>query len=206
MPLLYLLLKAAAFGLAVAAPVGPMSLLCMRRTLAQGWRQGLATGAGIATADGTYAALAAFGLAGLSGFLLANAAPLHLAAGLVLLWLGWRTAFHHAGEGAARGGEPISWPAAYAGSLALTLANPPTIITFAAIFAALVPAGGFDATLAGATVAGVFAGSLLWWCIVVGAVSAFRHAIGPAARRWIDRAAGAFLIGFGVLELARLWG
>ncbi len=81
------------FGLAVAAPVGPMSLLCMRRTLAQGWRQGLATGAGIAAGDGVYAGVAVLGLAGLSSFMLAHERPLHLAAGLFLLYLGLRTAF-----------------------------------------------------------------------------------------------------------------
>lgn len=198
-----LTLKAAGFGLAVAAPVGPMSLLCMRRTLALGWRPGMATGLGIATADGLYAAVAALGLAGVSSFLFAHEAPLHIAAGLLLLWLGARTLRMDAGEGPAAAVRATSWPAAYAGAVALTLTNPPTIITFAAIFTALAPPSGFDAAVAAATAGGVFAGSLLWWCGVVGAVSLFRHAMGPRTRRWIDRAAGLALAAFGLLELRR---
>ena len=203
MSLLLLALQSAGFGVAVAAPVGPMSLLCMRRTLALGWRQGLATGAGIATADGLYAAVAALGLAGVSSVLLAHERKLHIAAGLLLLWLGARTIRSQAGAAASGAAAPVAWPAAFGGAVLLTLANPPTIITFAAIFTALAPASGFDAGVAAATVGGVFAGSLLWWCGIVGFVSLFRHALGPRTRRWIDRAAGLGLAVFGLLELRR---
>lgn len=203
MSLFSLTLKAAGFGLAVAAPVGPMCLLCMRRTMSLGWRQGLATGLGIATGDGFYAAVAALGLAGLSAFLLNHERPLHLAAGLCLLWLGIRT--FRAGAAAAPEADrrAVSWTASYAGAVLLTLTNPPTIIMFAAIFAALAPASGFDAAVAAATAGGVFMGSLLWWCGVVGFVSLFRHAIGARARRWIDRVAGLALAAFGAVELRR---
>jgi threonine/homoserine/homoserine lactone efflux protein len=203
MTLFLLTLKAAGLGLAVAAPVGPMSLLCMRRTLALGWRQGLATGLGIATADGTYATVAALGLAGLSSHLLAVERPLHIAAGLFLLWLGVATLRGQAGPPPAEPGQGTTWPAAFAGALLLTLTNPPTIIMFAAIFTALAPASGFNAATAAATAGGVFGGSLLWWCGIVGVVSLFRHALGPRTRRWIDRAAGLALAGFGGLELRR---
>jgi threonine/homoserine/homoserine lactone efflux protein len=193
------------FGLAVAAPVGPMSLLCMRRTLVRGWRHGLATGLGIAVADGVYASVAALGLAGLSAFLLAHEQPLHAAAGIFLIWLGvkaWRT--EPAADAVAAGGRLAgSVPAAFASSLLLTLTNPPTIIMFAAIFTALAPASGFDPATALATVGGVFTGSLLWWCSVTAVVSAFRHALGPRTRRWIDHVAGAVLVVFGVTELRK---
>jgi threonine/homoserine/homoserine lactone efflux protein len=203
MALFLLTLKAAGFGLAVAAPVGPMSLLCMRRTLARGWRAGMATGLGIATGDGLYAAVAALGLAGVSSFLFAHERPLHIAAGLLLLWLGAKTV--RMGEPArpAETAREASWPAAFAGAVALTLTNPPTIITFAAIFTALAPPSGFDAAVAAATVGGVFGGSLLWWCGIAGAVSLFRHAMGPRTRRWIDLAAGLALAAFGLIELRR---
>jgi threonine/homoserine/homoserine lactone efflux protein len=203
MSLFPLVLKAAGFGLAVAAPVGPMSLLCMRRTMTLGWRQGLATGFGIATGDGLYAAVAALGLAGVSSFLLEHEQPLHVAAGLCLLYLGIRT-FRAAGAAPPPDDRPtVSWTSAFAGAVLLTLTNPPTIIMFAAIFAALAPPSGFDAAVAAATVGGVFAGSLLWWCGIVGFVSLFRHAIGLGARRWIDRVAGVALGVFGVVELRR---
>ena len=86
-----LFLKAVGIGLAVAAPVGPMSLLCMRRTLTQSPVHGLATGAGIALGDATYALVAALGLAGVSAFMLKYDQPLHVAAGLFLLWLGLKS-------------------------------------------------------------------------------------------------------------------
>lgn len=203
MSLFLLSVKAAGFGLAVAAPVGPMSLLCMRRTMTLGWRQGLATGLGIATGDGLYAAVAALGLAGVSSFLLAHEQPLHLAAGLFLIFLGARTVLSAGTPAPDEARQAVSWTAAFGGAVLLTLTNPPTIIMFAAIFAALAPASGFDAAAAAATVGGVFAGSLLWWCGIVGFVSLFRHALGGRTRRWIDRVAGLALAAFGVVELRR---
>lgn len=198
-------LKALGTGVAIAAPVGPMSMLCMRRTLAQGWRQGMAVGLGIAAGDGAYGLVAALGLASVSAFMLSHQKPLHLAAGLVLLWLGVRT-FRAASKAGheqaadARGGGLL---ASFGGAFLLTLTNPMTIVMFAAVFAALAPKEGMSLGGGLATVAGVFLGSLLWWCAVVGAVCIFRNAIGVRARAWIDRATGLFLAGFGLLELRR---
>ena len=197
-----LVLKGMGFGLAVAAPVGPMSLLCMRRTLARGWRPGLATGAGIAVGDGAYACVAVLGLASLSSFMLAHEHALHLAAGLFLIYLGLRTVFARRGEATAPD-ENASAKRAFASAVLLTLTNPPTIVMFAAIFASMVPEGGFALASAVATVAGVLAGSLLWWCGIVAGVSAVRHAIGQRARRWIDRVAGIGLAMFGAAEVRR---
>ena len=205
MALLLLTLKAAGFGVAVAAPVGPMSLLCMRRTLGQGWRPGLATGVGIAAGDGIYATVAALGLAGVSSVLLAHERSLHIAAGLFLLWLGVTTMRARADAVLPAAGQRVSWPAAFASAMLLTLTNPPTIIMFAAIFTALAPGPGFDPAVAAATVGGVFAGSLLWWCGMVGFVVLFRGALGPRPRRWIDRVAGLGLAVFGLVELRRGW-
>jgi len=190
------------FGLAVAAPVGPMSILCMRRSLTLGWRQGLATGFGIAAGDGLYAGVAALGLTGISEFMLAYDRPLHLAAGLFLLYLGLKTFWRTSGDSAA---APVqaSPLRAFWGSLLLTLTNPPTIIMFAAIFAALAPKSGFDPASAVTTVGGVTLGSLFWWCFIVGGVTIFRHALGQRVRLWIDRIAGSFLMIFGVAEIRR---
>ncbi|MGE0182422.1 MAG: LysE family translocator [Parvularculaceae bacterium] len=196
-------LKAVGVGLAVAAPVGPMSLLCMRTTLLRGWRSGLAIGAGVAMGDAIFAAIAALGLAGLSAFMLAHEKPLHLAAGLFLLWLGLTAFRRKAGEGEARAVAHRSVFRDFATSVLLTLTNPPTIIMFAAIFTALAPADGF--TLAGAamTTLGVLAGSFVWWIGVVAALSLFRRAIGARARLWIDRASGAILAALGLGEIYR---
>lgn len=198
-----LFVKSVGVGLAVAAPVGPMSLLCMRRSLTEGWRRGVATGAGIAVGDAVYAAVAALGLAGVSAFVTANGRWLHLAAGLMLLWLGLMTLRRKPADGAAEVKAAGSSLAAFWQSVLLTLTNPPTIVMFAAVFAALAPKAGLDGAGAAATVLGVLMGSLLWWLLVVGLVSVFRHAIGPRVRRLIDIAAGLFLAVFGALELRR---
>ena len=197
------LLSAAAIGLAVAAPVGPMSLLCMRRTLAQGWRTGFATGAGIASGDAAYALVAGLGLAGVQRFMLAHERGMHLAAGLVLLYLGARTVLA-AGKTAAR--EPTraaSWRTAYGSAALLTLTNTPTIIMFAAVFAALAPASGFRPGTALLTVAGVFTGSLLWWLGLTTAVAALRGAVGPRVRAGLDRVSGALRAACGLAEVRR---
>ncbi len=202
--LLPVFITAMGFGLAVAAPVGPMSILCMRRSLTTGWRHGLATGFGIAAGDGLYAAVAALGLTGISEFMLAYDRPLHLAAGLFLLYLGIRTFLPRKDDSEATPMQSAASAArAFWGSLLLTLTNPPTIIMFAAIFAALAPKSGFDPASALATVSGVTLGSLLWWCFIVGGVTVFRHALGRRVRLWIDRIAGSFLMLFGVAEIRR---
>lgn len=195
----WLLLKSMGFGLAVAAPVGPMSLLCMRRTLAQGWRPGLATGAGIATGDGVYACVVALGLAGLSSFMMAHERAIHLVAGVFLIYLGLRIVLAKPGSGTA---APASGSVAraFGSAFLLTLTNPPTILTFAAIFTSMEPDGGFTSGSAAITVAGVLAGSMGWWIGVVAIVSTLRHAIGPLTRRWIDRIAGSALALLGAAE------
>lgn len=196
-------LKAFGVGLAVAAPVGPMSLLCMRTALTRGWRQGLAVGGGVAVGDALFAAVAALGLAGFSALMLAYEQQMHVAAGLFLIFLGLKTfrsngGAHETAAAAARG-----WRRDFAASVLLTLTNPPTIIMFAAVFTALAPKEGFDLTGATITVAGVFIGSMLWWCFVVVAVACLRRAIGRRAQRLIDRFSGAVLAGLGLNELNR---
>ncbi len=202
MTLFLLYLKAAAIGLAVAAPVGPMSVLCMRRTLSQGWRAGLATGAGIALGDAAFAAIGALGLAGVSSFLLAWRKPLHLAAGLFLLWLGLRSFRRRTGAGEIAT-APVAPARAFGSAFLLTLTNPPTIIMFAAVFTALAPPGGLTLNGVMVTTVGVLSGSLAWWSVVVSGVALGRRALGGPARAWIDRGSGLVLGLCGLLEIRR---
>lgn len=195
--------KAFAIGLAVAAPVGPMSLLCMRTTLTHGWRRGLAVGGGIAAGDAAFAAVAALGLASVSSFMLANERPLHLAAGLFLIWLGLRSIFAKRSDEAALTDANGGAIREFASAALLTLTNPPTIIMFAAVFTALAPREGMSASSAATTVAGVLAGSMLWWCLVVLFASGLHHAIGARARAVIDQVSGVVLVALGATEINR---
>jgi threonine/homoserine/homoserine lactone efflux protein len=210
-----LFFTAAGVGLAIAAPVGPMGMLCIRRTLTGGPRAGLAIGFGIATGDAVYGLIAALGLVGISQFMLAYDRPLHLLAGLFLLYLGVRTLLQKPaadisnGNGNGNGDAKLAQVGragalrAYASSLLLTLTNPQTVIMFAALFTTLAPRGAFSSTIALTTVAGVFAGSIAWWCFLVTVVSLARHAIGSKLRVAIDRVVGFMLAAFGIVEIRR---
>jgi threonine/homoserine/homoserine lactone efflux protein len=194
--------KCCAIGVAIAAPVGPMSLLLMRRTLAQGAGFGLATGAGIAAGDGVYALVAALGLSGIMRFMLAHERPLHVAAGVFLVYLGWRTFFGRSSDTQRPASPTASTGTAFGSAMLLTLTNPPTIVSFMAVFALLAPSGSNVASSA-AMAAGVATGSLLWWVFMTSVVGAARHALGPRARRRIDRVSGAALGFLGAAELRR---
>jgi threonine/homoserine/homoserine lactone efflux protein len=218
-----LFLTAAGVGLAIAAPVGPMGMLCIRRTLTGGPRAGLAIGFGIATGDAAYGLIAALGLVSISQFMLAYDRPLHLLAGLFLLYLGVRTLLQKApadpsngdGDGNGNGANNRDGNGklaqvgragalrAYASSLLLTLTNPQTVIMFAALFTTLAPRGAFSSSIALTTVGGVFCGSIAWWCFLVTVVSLARHAIGSKLRVAIDRIVGFTLAAFGVVEIRR---
>ncbi|MGF6598343.1 threonine/homoserine/homoserine lactone efflux protein [Paraburkholderia sp. GAS448] len=198
-----LFLTAAGVGLAVAAPVGPMGMLCIRRTLAEGPRAGLAIGFGIASGDALYGLVAALGMVSVSQFMLAHDRPLHLVAGLFLLYLGVRTFVQKPATDAATNGAATGTVRTYASALLLTLTNPQTVIMFAALFATLAPRGAFSTSIALTTVSGVFSGSIAWWCFLVTVVSGARHALGAKIRHLIDRVAGLALAAFGVAEIRR---
>lgn len=193
-----LLLRGVLLGLAVAAPVGPIGVLCIQRSLQGGFWAGFSGGIGTAVADAFYAALAAAGFAALAGQLGEAETVLRLGGAAFIAWLGWRTivaAPATAAADAPLSGRPLRL---FAVTFALTIANPATVLSFAALFAGLGLAAEPGLGAAAAAVAGVFAGSLLWWAILSGAVAALRHRIGDESRRWINRIAGVALIAFAI--------
>ena len=191
-------LKGLAVGFSIAAPVGPIGLLCIRRTLAGGWRVGLATGMGAATADMAYGLIAAAGLTAVTELLVSARQPLRFAGGAALIWLG--LAFLRAETPRDRvSTASTGLAAAYAGTFLLTLANPATILSFAAVMAGLgaMSASGETAVL----VAGVFVGSALWWLALSTAVSLVRHRLPESVLVWINRASGAAIMVCGIFAL-----
>jgi len=191
------LLKGLAIGFSIAAPVGPIGALCIRRTLTEGRAAGLASGLGAATADMVYGAVAAFGLTAVSGFLVGQQAWFGLVGGVFLLYLGVRT------FGAPPAGEATLPSAsgllrAYGSTFVLTLSNPVTILAFAAIFAGLGITTGDDSLSAALLVAGVFLGSAAWWAILSTGVGASRAWFNGAGMRWVNRVAGVVIVAFGV--------
>lgn len=192
-----------AIGLAIAAPVGPIGLLCIKRALAAGFPLGFLTGLGAAAADGVYGAVAAFGLTAVSSFLVAQQRWLALFGGVALLYLGWRTLRQPAARAAASAATAAGLGSAFGSTFLLTLANPATILSFVAIFAGLGLGGDTRGSTADAMtlVLGVVLGSAAWWLFLAGATAALRRQMPEAAIQWINRLSGAVLIAFGATAL-----
>lgn len=196
--------KALLVGLAVAAPVGPIGLICIQRTLTRGIRAGIASGLGAATADAVYGAVGVFGLALVTQLVNEFAWPMSLAGGIFLAWLGLR--FLRAGP-QDKTPAPVSARDtlhAFLSTLALTLANPMTILSFIAIFAALSGGTVLNQSSGSLLVVGVFLGSALWWLTMAGGVVLIRHRIDPSVITWINRITGLFLLCFAGWQLRSL--
>lgn len=190
-------------GFAVAAPVGPIGVLVIRRTLAVGPRTGFVSGLGAATADAGYGCVAALGLTAATRLLVSHAGLLRVGGGLFLCWFGIRTLLARSAPAGAAGVSRGGLWAAYASTLFLTVTNPMTILSFAAAFAGLglaEEARGSEAGLA--LVTAVFLGSMLWWALLSGAVGLLRGRIGARALLAVNWVAGVLLVGFGLAAVA----
>ena len=195
------LLRGLAIGFSIAAPVGPIGVLCIRRTMAEGRASGLVSGLGAATADALYGCIAGFGLTFISNFLVSQQMWLRLIGGVFLCYLGIRTILARPAEQAAlaKGNGLLG---AYASTFFLTFTNPMTIISFAAIFAGLgLASTSGNYVSAGVLVLGVFIGSALWWLILSGGVGVFRERFNPHGLQWVNRVSGVIIIGFGLFAL-----
>jgi threonine/homoserine/homoserine lactone efflux protein len=198
-----LFIRGVILGFTIAAAVGPISLLVIRRTLAEGRLVGLVSGMGVATADATYGAIAAFGLTALTDLLVDWRRVLGLVGGAFLLWLAWRTFTAVPGEAAdddAPGRGKRGLAAAYLSTLGLTLANPMTILSFAALFVGLGITGG-DAAGASVLTLGVFAGSAAWWVVLTTLVGSLRSRITPRWLRRVNVVSGLLIGAFAVVAI-----
>lgn len=201
---LALLVKGFIIGFSIAAPVGPIGVLCIRRTLAEGRMVGLLTGLGAATADAVYGSIAGFGLTFIAAFLVSQQIWLSLGGGLFLLYLGFKT-LRTAPANRAATANHNSLLSAYASTFGLTLTNPATILSFTAIFAGLGLVNSAGTYISAVfLVGGVFAGSALWWLLLSGGVSLLRARFTPPWLYWVNRGSGLILSGFGLLILLNL--
>jgi threonine/homoserine/homoserine lactone efflux protein len=196
-------LKGLLIGISIAAPVGPIGLLCIRRSLAQGMLAGLLTGLGAATADALYGCIAGFGLTTVSDFLVRQKLWLGLIGGGFLCYLGFRI-FASKPSSESTDQREVGLLPAYGSTLVLTLANPMTILSFAAVFAGF----GLGTTVApnypaaSKLVAGVFTGSAAWWLLLSSGVGLVRFQVNQRALLWINRLSGGLLLGFGLYAVS----
>jgi len=192
-------------GFLIAVSPGPIFFLILRRTLARGWHSGLISGLGVATGDAIYAALAAFGVTVVSNFLIGQRRWIGLVGGGALILIGLRTLVgrqtphpdppRQRGREMRKDGSPAG---VWATMVALTLSNPPTILSFSAVFAGLGVRVGSGWQPAIALVIGVMAGSALWWVIVTALASVVRNRVTPRMTRTIGLVSGMALAGFGI--------
>ena len=161
----------------------------------------MVSGLGAATADAVYGCIAAFGLAFISDLLVQQQVWLRVVGGAFLCFLGVRTILAKSSE-KTRNGKKTGIASAYGSTFLLTLTNPMTILSFAAVFASLgLGSHAGDYGSAALLVLSVFAGSASWWLILSGAVSLFRTRVTPKVLVWINRVSGVVILGFGVVAL-----
>lgn len=195
-----LLISGLLIGFGIAAPVGPIGALCIKRTLNEGRIVGLATGFGAATADALYGLVAGLGLTSVSSLLVEQRGWLQLFGGLFLIYLGVRTFASRPPAGAAPA-VLRSLPWVYGSTFLLTISNPVTILSFAAVFAGLGVAGGGGYGSVAVLVLAVFLGSAAWWLLLVGVVGALRTKVSADMLRLVNWASGVLIGAFGVLAL-----
>jgi threonine/homoserine/homoserine lactone efflux protein len=196
-----LFLRGLLIGFSIAAPVGPIGVLCIRRTLADGQISGLISGLGAATADAMYGCIAGFGLTFISSFLVGQQLWLRLIGGLFLCYLGIKTLLSKPAQKEAMINQS-GMLGAYLSTFLLTVTNPLTILSFAAIFAGLGLANTSGSYVSAVIlVLGVFLGSAIWWLLLSAGVGLFRTKFNTTGLSWVNRISGVVITIFGIIAL-----
>jgi threonine/homoserine/homoserine lactone efflux protein len=196
-----LLLKSIFMGIAIVAPIGPIAILCINRTLKYGFLAGAITGIGVATADGLYGCISGFGLTFLSNFLVSHQFIIRVIGGILLCYLGVRAFFKAQISDSVKSNKK-TYTGDCISAFILTLTNPMTIIIFIGVFAGM----GVGSTYTGYThaiiiVAGIFLGSLLWYLILSSLISILHKKINTGIMRWINRISGIIIVAFGIFAI-----
>lgn len=202
---IYFFIKGFLIGFSIAAPVGPIGILCIQRTITKGALSGFVSGMGAATADGFYGCIAAFGLTAVSGVLTGQQFWFRLIGGAYLLYLGIKTLTAKKAESAFDAGKN-RLAGDYFSTLFLTITNPVTILSFIAIFAGLgLSQTKNDYFSALTMVAGVISGSAFWWFLLSGGVSLFRSRFNDSMSKAVNIVSGTIIIAFALAALGSIF-
>ncbi len=197
-----LLIRGLLAGLIIAVPVGPVNVLCISRTIKKGWRSGLLSGLGAASADAMYGCVAGFSITFVIQFLLREEFWIRLIGGILLVLIGvcyyFKPPQSLSSEESAEG--PSTGHSDYISTLLLTLTNPTTVLSFLAVLAALGMGRHTDTWVTLFLVLGIFCGSMLWWIVLTGVVCRLRDKFNDHAMLWLNRIAGLAIGGFGVVS------
>ena len=193
------LLKGLLVGIVIAVPVGPVGILCIRRTILDGRLPGLFSGLGAASADSFFGIIAGFGLTFISNLLFDYQDWLRMGAAVFLLYVGITALMSDPTARARSGSDPEGLFGDFASTFVLTITNPVTILSFIAIFGAI-GFTGEEATLthAAVLVAGVWLGSFVWWIGLVAGAGLLRMTFQRRHLVWINRGSGGVLVAAGV--------
>lgn len=209
MTILYLVLSGVVMGLIAAVPIGPVNLICIRRTFAFGTLNGFVSGMGAALGDGVFAAVSGFSLTWIAQLIQGYSTIIELIGGAMMVWLGWRTFIaqpvpHCPETGMDRSGSNLG--RAMLSTFALTITNPATLMFFGGMFAGLGGLAGGAGSFADASlvVAGVAGGSALWWLVLTTLIGLFHTRIDEKALRAINRGSGVLVAIFGLVVLTHL--
>jgi threonine/homoserine/homoserine lactone efflux protein len=203
------LLKGLVIGFAIAAPVGPIGILCIQRSLRDGFKMGLSTGLGAAFADGVYGLIAAFGLTSISSLLISHQYWIRLIGGLFLIYLGIKIFLSSSFKKSTNVSnmKEKSVLHAWSTTFILTLTNPMTILSFIAVFAGLgLGAQQTNYTHATILVVGIILGSTLWWLLLSGGVAfILYHKLNDKSLQKINWMSGIIMLIFGVLAIKSIF-
>lgn len=208
MTYLYLILSGVVMGLIAAVPIGPVNLICIRRSFAFGPLNGFVSGLGAAFGDGIFAAITGFGLTWIAQLIEGYATIIELVGGAMMVWMGWRIfvspPFIRCEE--EKGEEGTNLARAMVSTFFLTITNPATLLAFTVMFASLGGLAGGAGTFhdAGFVVAGVIVGSTGWWLALTTIIGIFHTRIGEIAMRRINRGSGFLVVVCGLAVLIHL--
>lgn len=200
-----LLLTCIFSGFFLAAPIGPVNLICIRRTLTDGYIAGLTVGLGAAAADTVYGYAAAAGLSFITDFILQYHIAFRWGGGLFIIYLGFRTLHAVVQENSDDKTAAAGLYKLFAGIFLLTLTNPITLFTFIALFSSLgVAVLVTNAVSAAIAAFGVFCGSALWWVTLTSIVQLMRKKVTARSLKRINKLAGTIIILLGIASIIKL--
>ena len=192
-------IRGIATGLIIAAPVGPVNVLCIQRTLGKGWKAGIVSGLGAAAADTIYGSIAAFSITLVIDFLLREQYWIRVLGGALLIAIGIAYYFRKPQKVEEKEGEATH--SDFVSTFLLTATNPTTVLSFIAVLATLGMKEQRSAPMTLLLIGGIFVGSMLWWSILTGGVMALKKKIDENAMRWMNHIAGLAIGAFGILNI-----
>jgi threonine/homoserine/homoserine lactone efflux protein len=193
-------IRGLAAGLIIAAPVGPVNLLCIRRTLEKGWKSGMVSGLGAALADTLYGAIAGFSITLAIQLLIREEFWIHLVGGIFLMVIG--VVYYRMPSRSLEAGPDVSSVNSdFVSAFLLNVTNPTTVLSFLAVLATLGIGRQRPLWQTSLLVAGIFCGSMIWWTILVSAANRLRSRITDRTVRWMDHVAAIAIGGFGLANV-----